>query len=189
MSNYDEYPLNDACHWQWHTTFIGQTMQHNYRVYYILDEVFALSPNVRRIVEIGTGCGALTTYLALWGLKRDIPLLTLDQNTAYYDKNVLSKLQVNILTGDEFDPEIIAKIKTFVNDEPTLFVCDGGAKQREFDLWAMELPVGSVIMAHDFTVEFGIPQIKPEALNRCTPFLEHRWLEMNAQMAIFKITD
>ena len=37
----------------WHTTFIGQLMQHNYWLYNIVDQVMLNNPQIKSIVEIG----------------------------------------------------------------------------------------------------------------------------------------
>jgi hypothetical protein len=187
MTNYDEYRLNDDKHWEWHTTFIGRLMQHNYRVYHILDGVFKIAPNLGAIVEIGTGCGALTTYLGLWGLHLNIPVLTVDNVRSTDTDAFLQRLGVTVLDGDVFSTEVYRKIKEFVGQRPVFLLCDGGAKQREFDTWARLLVSGSFIAAHDLGHEFSVENISEWTRTLVTPVMEERWNEMNAQIAIFKV--
>lgn len=186
MNNYAEYKLNDTTHWEWHTTFVGQYMQHNYRLYPILDSVFQNNPQIERIVEIGTGAGALTTFLGLWGLKRNIPLLTLDIKPEA-DRKFLEKLGVKLIVGDEFNEFVRTSIKSFIKERPTLFICDGANKQDELNYWAQYLVPNSIIAAHDLGVEFSVLNIPPPIKLSLIPIIEERWMEMNAQIAIFKI--
>lgn len=185
MNIYEEYKLNDTAHWEWHTTFLGQLMQHNYRLYFILDEVFKIH-KFERIVEIGTGHGALTTYLALWGIKQGSKVLTLDFKPEAASE-FLKKLGVITITGDEYSDDVRRLMIKFIGDKKTFLICDGGAKQDEFDYWAVRLPSGSVIAAHDLNVEFGEKNINPIALKRVSPILEDRWMEMNSQIAIYEL--
>ena len=75
--------INSSNSWQWGLTFIGQEMQHNYYLYYTIDNIMIDNPNISGIVEIGTGFGALTTFLGLWGINRNIPVLSVDHKTKH----------------------------------------------------------------------------------------------------------
>ena len=69
---------NSEKSWTWHITFVGQYMQHNYWLYHMLDNIIENNPQIKSIVEIGTGYGALTTVLGLYGIKKNIPVFTVD---------------------------------------------------------------------------------------------------------------
>lgn len=188
MNNYDEYKLNDSTHWEWHTTFLGRYMQHNYRLYYLLDKIFISNPQIKKIVEIGTGEGGLTTFLALWGMKKSISVLSLDI-MEQSDKFLLEKLNVNLLIGDEFDTNIQQKIIEFIDREETLFICDGAAKHIEFNFWAPKLCKDSIICAHDLTVEFQDYAISKTIKSKTEPLFQDEWMKLNTQLAIYKITN
>lgn len=187
---YSSYALNDETHWSWHNTFAGQFMQHNFRVYVLLDEVFKLNPQIKGIVEIGTGHGALTTYLALWGLKRNIRVTTVDFKPLA-DQELLKKLDVEFICNDVNKAEVVEQIERRVLSHPVLFICDGPAKQDEFAYWHTRLRPGSIICAHDYTVEFNhgaaLQRLPAHGTVKPIPFLQERWNEFNAQLAIYRI--
>jgi 23S rRNA U2552 (ribose-2'-O)-methylase RlmE/FtsJ len=176
------YDFNNARQWEWHTTFVGTTMQSNYRLYYVIDRVMEhFTP--KSIVEIGTARGAMSTYLGLWGMKLNVPVVTLDIAEVY--EFPLEKLGVQFIKGDCFDPHIKDLLLRLINKQPVLFICDGGNKQQEFLDYVPLLPPGSVIMAHDYGVEFHLENVKP-VLHMVEPFLQDRWNEMGNQAVWFK---
>jgi hypothetical protein len=170
----------------WHTTFIGKLMQHNYWLYAVVDKVMVANPQIRSIIEIGTGNGALTTVFGLWGIKRNIPVLTIDHQLLY-DKDILSKLGVEVLQTDEFLDSTKEKILSVINNEPTWVYCDGGFKTKEFLTYAPLIPVNSIISAHDLGVEFSdklaLQQLGP---NIVEPYQKELWTELNIQLALFR---
>ena len=170
----------------WHTSFIGQLMQHNYWLYKIVDNVMK-EREIHSIIEIGTGHGALTSVFGLWGLKKNIPVLSIDHNPSLYDKELLTKLNVRLLVGDEFSEEIKQEILKTVNDKPTWIYCDGGNKMKEFLTFAPLIPRGSIISAHDLGVEFdselALSSIGPGIVN---PYRKGLWMDLNVQLALFE---
>lgn len=177
---------NDAESWQWRLTFCGQRMGHNYYLYYLIDQVFAHHPGIEGIVEIGTGHGAMTIVLGLWGAKRGIPVLSIDKNAGLHDRWLLSRLNVAFYQHDEFGKDaqwIIAKV---LRDRRVFLVCDGGNKPKEFQMWAPEILPGSVIAVHDWGVEIG-PEDVDGYVEECglVPFLPKKWEHMNVQFAMW----
>lgn len=177
---------NDANSWQWRLTFCGQRMGHNYYAYYMIDQIMIHNPQIRGIVEIGTAHGALTTVLGLWGVKRTIPVLSIDCNRRLHDKTIFDYLGIEFIECDENSEEATENISAMCMD-PVFIYCDGGDKPAEFRKWAPMIRPGSVIAAHDWGVEIG-----PADVERCvnkynlTPFMPDRWERMNVQMAIWK---
>lgn len=170
----------------WHTTFIGQFMQHNYWLYNTVDIVMKENPQIKSIIEIGTGCGALTIMLGLWGLKRSIPVISIDHQKLY-DENLLRQLNVVLLQQDEFSESTKEYILSRVNNQPTWIYCDGGFKTKEFLTYAPLIPSGSIISAHDLGTEFS-DKIALESLgpNIVEPYKPELWTDLNIQLAIFK---
>ena len=170
----------------WHTSFIGQLMQHNYWLYKIVDDVIK-EREIHSIVEIGTGRGALTSVFGLWGLKKNIPVLSIDRDSSFYDKKLLSKLNVRLFVGDEFSEETKQEILKTVNDKPTWIYCDGGNKMKEFLTFAPLIPSGSIISAHDLGVEFNsdlaLSSIGPGIVE---PYKKELWMDLNVQLALFE---
>lgn len=180
--------LNDERSWQWHLTFTGRKMQHNYYLYKIIDGIMCDNPNLAGIIEIGTGYGALTTYLALWGIKYDIPVLTVDHQEMH-DTRLFKQLNINYIQMDEFSPKFEQIVRLFLCKAkgPILFICDGGNKIKEFNLFASILPTDSIIAVHDWTIEATLPDIEKAVNNYCIPYNKEMWNLMNVQFATFKI--
>ena len=175
---------NTSESWEWHTTFIDSLMQHNYRLYYIIDSLFQ-NNDFHSVVEIGTGCGALTTVLGLWGIKLDIPVISIDIETKH-NKKIFDTLHINFLKLDEFSLEAKEKITSSIGDKSTLLICDGGLKKWEFNTFASLTPINSIIGVHDWGVECIYEDIKDTIVEYCRAYQESRWNEMNVQFATFK---
>ena len=178
-------PITDPATEQWHTTFVGQHMQHNYRLYFVLDEVFRTQPQIDRCVEIGTGCGALTTYLALWSKKLFLKSVLSFDKQMLCDAEFLDGLGVTLMVEDVFSNDSFINIHG-VSGIP-LFICDGGDKQREFETFAPKLKSGSIICAHDLGTEFFDEKISPEVRAKVEPIMQERWMECNVRFAIYKV--
>jgi len=170
----------------WHTSFIGQPMQHNYWMYAIIDRVMKVNPQIRSIVEIGTGGGAVASVFGLWGVKLGIPVATIDREMRHTPA-ILGHLGVKYWQVEEFAPETITRIERFVGSEPTWLFCDGGCKRREFREIGPLMPAGSIVSAHDLGVEF---RHEVDAADLCPSIFEpvHRewWNELNVQLAIYQ---
>jgi len=177
----------DSESWEWRLSFIGQPMQHNYYLYYIIDKLME-DNQFSKVVEIGTGHGALTTVLGLWGITKDIPILTVDTQHIHNEK-VFNHLGITFMQIDEFGEEFEHAVSQFTNNftDKVLFICDGGDKVREFNLWAPKLASGSIITIHDWTVEVIHSDIKLVADQHCVPYNEFMWNKLNVQFATFKV--
>ena len=172
----------------WHTTFIGQLMQHNYWLYSVVDKVMIENPDIESIVEIGTGRGALTTVFGLWGIKKNIPVLSIDNQANIHNKTILEKLGVELLCADEFAKSTKDHILKTINNKKTWVYCDGGNKTKEFTSFSYLLPKGSIISAHDLGVEFNAEEALkslPEGI--VEPYKKELWLDLNIQLALFKV--
>lgn len=180
--------VNSNKSWVWHKTFVGQYMQHNYWLYYILDDIIGNNQQIRSIVEIGTGHGALAIVLGLHGIKKNIHVFTVDKNPKLSQPvwPIFKTLNVQYHNGDAFSDAIISKIKTVINNRPTYIICDGGNKPKEFNFWAPRIPVDSVISAHDWKVEISMNHIKDIVDKYLQPYKPEKWTEMNIQFATFK---
>lgn len=178
--------ISDLATEPWHTTFVGQHMQHNYRLYFVLDEVFKTQPQIDQIIEVGTGQGALTTYLALWAMKLKLKYTHSFDKKTLCNVGFLNDLGVALFLGDVFAPDCPLNSGSFYN-ETILFICDGGDKQREFETFAPRLKSGSIICAHDLGAEFFDEKISPEVRLKIEPIMQDRWMECNVRFAIYKV--
>lgn len=170
----------------WHTTFIGQPMQHNFWLYAIVDRVMMQNPQISSIIEIGTGAGALSSVFGLWGIKRGIPVLTID-SVMRHDPKILSKLDVQYLQEDEFSDVVQERIMETISGKPTWLFCDGGSKRKEFQKFAPLIPRNSIISAHDLGVEFLYQRdAAPLVPDIVVPYRQEWWQDLNIQLALFK---
>ncbi len=171
----------------WRTTLLGNRMQHNYWIYSVIDRVMIENPQIKSIVEIGTGFGCMTTIFGLWGIHRNIPVISIDKVHRHHT-HVLQKLGVEYVQDDIKSEDVQNKILNIVNSKPTWIFCDGGCKREELKLFAPKIPKDSIISAHDLGVEFihklhGQPLCDQGILE---PFHPEWWMEMNIQTAIYK---
>jgi len=178
---------NDANHWNWGLTFAGQKMGHNYRLYSVIDQIMKEYTDIKGIVELGTGRGALTTVLGLWGIKRDLPVLTIDRKDKH-DNAVFEALKITYIKTDLYGDLTKTYVEVFIeNHSPLLFICDGGNKIKEFNYWAPRLNPGSIICAHDWNMEIDMGDIKDTVERYCDPTLSNLWEAFFVQFAIFEV--
>lgn len=180
--------VNSDVSWQWHLTHCGQYMQHNYYLHYLIDVIMKENPQIKSIVELGTAYGALTLTLGLWGVKLGIPVITVDINPAKITpiKKVFDKLDVLVLTADQFKQETIDSLQKFIGNQPTLFIADGAIKDWEVNTWAPLLPNGSIITGHDLDTELHIDKVKSITDKHCEEFHPELWRTLNVQFAMWK---
>lgn len=170
----------------WHTTLLGNYMQHNFWMYAIIDRVMLANPQIQSIVEIGTGSGCVTTIFGLWGVHRGIPVVSIDHIHRHHD-HILKKLDVEFLQIDETLPSTQEAILNRIAGKPTWLFCDGGCKSRELKQFAPLLPSGSIISAHDLGTEF---RHHVDAVKLCDdgiiqPYKPEWWMEFNVQLALY----
>lgn len=141
-------------HPRWHKTFLGVEQQHTYWLYCVIDEILKENPQITKFIEIGTGNGCLSVFLALHARMRDTTLLTMDIRPRHEGvQKMFDILDVNFCELNCFTPLAEMKIGQEMAGQPTLLFCDGGNKTKEFNHFAAALPVGSVIASHDYPME------------------------------------
>lgn len=112
----------------------------------IFAEMFRLE-SYERIIEIGTGTGAFTYFLASY---QSAPVFTFDIVMPVHIEKLrrigVAFMVMNVFAREHIIAEIIAK------PGRTLLLCDGGDKAREINTFAKYLYDGDVIMAHDYAL-------------------------------------
>ncbi len=176
--------------WPWYTNFVGQMMQHNYWQYDVIGRLLGENPQVRGILEIGTGNGALTVLLGCWGRRLGIPVATydIDMGRSAPVRPVLSALGVSIHEEDCFSEESRKRIAGFLSDHaPVYLLCDGGDKPREMRTFGPLLSPGSLLSGHDWGLEITEKDITPlletHGFSRWNP---GAWMEKNVQFMTLK---
>lgn len=180
--------INSKKSWLWHITFMGQYMQHNYWQYYMFDDIIGNNPQIKSIIEIGTGYGASTIVLGLYGIKNKISVLTVDINSELSKPvwPIFDVLHVQHYHEDCFSNNTISKIDNIIKNRPTYIICDGGDKPKEFNFWVPRIPINSIISAHDWQAAISMEDIKKVVENHLQQYKPGRWTEMNVQFATFK---
>lgn len=171
----------------WHKSFIGQYMQHSYWTYAIIDRVMMERPSLNSIIEIGTGAGALSAVFGLWGIRKGIPVVTIDRVMRHFP-GLLERLGVDYWQSEEQSMETIEAIVKKTAGKPCWLFCDGGNKRREFREIGSLMPTGSIVSAHDLGVEFLHER---DAADLCeqgvfAPYHPEWWMEGNVQLALYQ---
>lgn len=161
-------------------------MQHNYYLYYMIDRLLGEDPQYGSVIEIGTGAGALSIVLGLAAARMDTQMLTVDQ-VQMFPVKLFNWLCIEFVLGDEWSASVIGRIEDVIAGKPTFFVCDGGDKIREINFWTPRLPTGSMICAHDWSIEINEADIQPEVREKLEPILPELWMKMNVLFAAFRI--
>ena len=147
---------------RWYKSFLGIRQRHTYWLYKVIDEVLNENRQVKGIIEIGTGAGALSVFLGLECYERNLkPLLTYDLKefvkgdrefkpfTEYKEPRLFKLLKIKFVARDCFNEESIQEIKEYA-DEPIFIMCDGGNKLKEFKYFAGLAKKDSIIASHDW---------------------------------------
>jgi len=149
--------------------FAGQETQHSMYMYHMISKILERenASRIRGIIEFGTGFGALTTYLGLWGARLGIPVFSFDNDARGSRTGVdpiFNKLGIVFRQEDIFlrEEEIKGLIR-FLG--PAYLVCDNGDKKKEFNIFVPALCDGSIVSVHDWNVEIKESDINETILN------------------------
>jgi len=118
-----------------------------------------------RIIELGTGFGGFSVFLALYCvfLGNNWELYTFD-NDKKIDRcasETLSRLGVEFFNEDIFSDKTERRIIDLIQQEgTTVLLCDDGNKIKEFNLFAPYLKSGDYIFAHDLRSEINEVNIR-----------------------------
>ena len=107
-------------------------------------------PEFNRIIEIGTDVGGLSLFLHK-NKSEKCDLISYDIDIAF--NKVSDSYGIDFRIGDCFSDDIHNEIKQLMLDESkrVLLLCDGGDKNREFNLFSQYLKKDDVIMCHDYS--------------------------------------
>lgn len=151
-------------------TFGGVPFQRKWVDVWAIEE-FLVKVWPKMVIELGTGTGSFSTYLASYCAFHDYAFHTFDlkhrsqhphvrQNPKCVD--AIRKLGGVVHDRDIFDPgtqEMIHKL--LVSDSPAFLYCDNGDKPREVAAYCQMLKPGDFLGVHDFgteIVERDLPQ-------------------------------
>ncbi len=183
-----ERKIKQSGDWEWFTQFVGVRMSCNYYAFHMMSKVLDSSPQVQGIVELGTYTGPMAMYLGMEGVRRDLPVLTIDiiDHLDAGTKKVLDRLGVVRHIGDLFDKELQARMRQTVSAGPVYMVVDGGHKAREFAEYLPMLKPGSVLSVHDWGDEFFPHDCEPFK-EKVAPLFEEEWDAHHVALAHFAV--
>lgn len=155
-------------HPKWHKTFLGIKQQHTYWLYKVIDDIFNEN-DFERIIEIGTGRGALSILLGLETFQRELKqFITIDIIKPENVDRIFKLLNIKFLQVDHFEYKLPY--------EKLFLFLDGRGKDKEFNYFRNKVKAGSIIAIHDWGREFetkdldvtGFESVKEEEWN-CSP--------------------
>jgi hypothetical protein len=113
-----------------------------------IESIFRLILNdFLTIIEIGFNRGALS----LWLDKNKNKKSKLVSYDITFDDKIINDNNIDFRLGDCFDELIINDIKSLIQlPGKTLLLCDGGNKEKEFEIYSKFLKKNDVIMLHDY---------------------------------------
>jgi 23S rRNA U2552 (ribose-2'-O)-methylase RlmE/FtsJ len=169
-------------------TFANIVAQHSALMYETLDDILR-SFRVSKIIELGTARGALSVYLGLMGVRSGVQVYTVDKDTPSADvMNCFSKLGVSFVMMDILSQKGKDKVRELIGATPVYLICDNGNKVDEFNSFAPHLCKGSVISAHDWSIEIGEEDIKNTVCNlQLKPFKKEAWLHSDLYFATWSV--
>ncbi len=143
------------------------------------------------ILEIGSGFGALTTYLGVWAAinNAEVYSIEINDNLVEKAKKVWGGLPINYYAMDEFSKEwldIVTK-KILVGKSCKFVFCDGADKVRELKIYESMLDKGDILGTHDW--------VKKEANKKICDYLTKKgfnsfkrvmWEDMNAGIMFWR---
>ena len=135
----------------------GAVMGQSFPALFVFEWLLNLYP-FDYIIEVGTGCGGLSMYLAYQAKIRGLGYSTYDAMDRTNDKKnfmthnppkdvgkYLNKNKKNV-----FDQKTIDEISTIMKDNRILFYTDNGAKPKEVATYSAFLKKGDVMGTHDW---------------------------------------
>lgn len=147
-------------------------------------------PRFQVIIELGSGIGSSTLFLAL--NSHGVPVHTFDKRPESKHPMYMKIKSITDITHyqrDIFDEGVKKLIKNLMDKNKTLLFCDDGDKTREFNTYASYLRKGDVIMAHDARVEIKMKDIIDTAyMNGLTPYHQDKSDEFGSRIFCFKKT-
>lgn len=138
-----------------HVTLFGVPINQKHLAVWLYENLWAYYGDLRWIVELGTGNGALTLHWAMCAAVRGVPFASFD-NQVIERPRVVSA--VHALGGKIIQADVFAQmdqVKAAIpTQEPGLLFCDNGDKPREIETFAPITAVGTIVLGHDFPKEW-----------------------------------
>ena len=164
----------NKCQKDYYRSFLGNYIMHTWLEAFSLELVFNANPDIKRVVELGTGEGGFTIFLAVHMSMRGGEVITFDvdhNKMPTPTRKLLKALQVRAVVANVFAEETVNEIRGLLSSaERKLLICDNGDKEREFEVYAPFVRPGDLILVDDWRTE-----VRPEHLQ---PIMDAQGIEI-----------
>lgn len=133
-------------------TFLGRNCSQSWADFHLWERLLNAHPELRSIVELGTGEAGFSRYLYLQARARGLAFATFDR-VRMEGNEQRGFEQIDVFEHPE---KVVARLRS-----PTVLFCDNGDKPREVQLFAPLLHPGDLMVVHDFGTEFWPRHIPP----------------------------
>jgi hypothetical protein len=143
-------------------TFLGVNCSQSWADFLLWERLLNAHPELRSLVELGTGEGGFSRYLYLQAEARGLNFSTFD-HVRMDGQRVPGFHKLDIFAHPD---EVLARLIS-----PTVLFCDNGDKSQEVNLFAPSLQPGDLVVVHDWNTEIAASDV-PETLK---PIHEEWW--------------
>jgi len=125
----------------------GLKSQQHPGAYYAFNDFFSRN-KFDLIIEVGTGEGGLTVFLAT--ITPDTIIHTIDLHPRHRQEGFNKINNINFQCLDIFNAEVIESLRVLSTGKKTCWLLDGGNKNLEFKTYLPVAEEGDILMMHDF---------------------------------------
>ena len=134
--------------------FAGIRLQQSWTTLFLLEDILDKEKDITRVVELGTGQGALALFFGLHMYERG-QVLTIDNEPKMSMKwyGLAKNYRIAFVQADIMDPSVDRPIRDFLGHSRSLIFCDAGDKdirRPQVLKYAEFLSPGSLLLVHDF---------------------------------------
>jgi hypothetical protein len=149
----------------WANHFLGTQTIQCWDDLYIWERILNTHPEMQHVIEVGTGSGGLSMYLALQCYARGILFSTYDflYIPTFVTHPVAKLLNLHNRQVDCFAERHSVADLLRASAHPLVLLCDGGNKPKEFQTFVPMLQPGDIVAVHDWMNEFGPDDAKSVA--------------------------
>jgi cephalosporin hydroxylase len=131
-------------------TFLGRNCSQSWADFLLWERLLNAHPELKTIVELGTGEGGFSRYLWLQAEARGLRFHTFDR-VRMDGQKVPGFRRLDIFKQS-------AKVRACFRG-PTVLFCDDGDKPREISTFAPLLRAGDLVVVHDWDIEIHADQV------------------------------
>lgn len=148
--------------------FLGIRIQQPWTNLFLLEDILNKNQDIKNIVELGTGKGALALFFGLH-MKDRGRVLTIDitDNLDYRTSLLRHNLPITFLHADILDPQTQVNVQKFMKKRQSpirsLVFCDAGEKEirpRQLMDYAKLLKPGDLILQHDYGNSLSVENVE-----------------------------